>query len=161
MHCPLPQFPSTNAIPPPCFYEFGGLAHWLNHNPQYKQYFAGYFPYIIKPELITSSMSSLNYNPADVPTCSEVTTLNAYQRRLYSQQIREFQKIYAFNSNAYVNYLCGNTIAPIYYTFKNYQDMTVYNSGVSLINKLYPFQIMAEASTLNWSVPFPLFYGRA
>ena len=28
----LPQFPSTNSIPPACFYTAQGLASWLNQN---------------------------------------------------------------------------------------------------------------------------------
>lgn len=156
MSCPLPVFPSTGAIPPPEFYNIEGLAGWLNNNPNYKQYFVGFFPYLIKPQFITSSLSSLNYDPKHVPLCANVTTLNSYQRTQYNQQLALFRRIYAYNSNAYVNYICGNTAGPIYYTYKDHQERIQMRSALQLVEKLYNFNAMAEASTINWEVPFPI-----
>jgi hypothetical protein len=151
----LSTFPSTGAIPPACFYNMGGLAGWLNQNPSYKQYFAGYFPDLIRPEFITSSLSSLGYKPENVPLCPLVTTLSHQQAQQYNKQLQLFYKVYTHNSNAYVNYV-NTGIAPIYYTFKTYSEKYEYNSAIGLVNKLYPFNVMAEASTINWQIPFPL-----
>ena len=156
MSCP-PQFPSTSSIPPAEFYNIHGLANWLNQNDQYKQYFVGTFPFILPPERITSTLSTLEYDPKHVPLCSDVTTLSQEQAFMYNQQIALFRRVYGFNSNAYVNYVCGNnTRGPIYYTFKDYQELTQYKSAAALVNKLYPFRAMANASTLNWQTPFPV-----
>ena len=154
--CPLPVFPSTGAIPPAEFYNIGGLTSWLNNNSQYKQYFVGYYPYLLKPQFITSTLSSLNYTPRDVPLCPEVITLNSSQKREYTAQLELFRRIYAYNSNAYVNYICGNTPAPIYYTYKTQSERTQMRSAQALVNKLYNFNAMAQASTINWQVPFPI-----
>lgn len=156
MSCPLPQFPSTGAIPPAEFYNLNGLAEWLNKNPSYKQYFVGYFPYLLPANLITSTLSSMNYEWQHVPLCANVTTLSQQQSLLYNQQIQLFRKVYTHNSNAYVNSVCGDGKPPIYYTFKDYQEKTQYYAGASLINKLYPFKAMAQASSINWIVPFPI-----
>jgi hypothetical protein len=155
MSC-LPVFPAKNSIPPPGFYTLEGLNGWLQNHPSYKQYFAGLIPTLLPPELITSSLSSLNYTYADVPLCGDVTTLNSSQLRLYNQQIQLFRKIYGYNSNAYVNYVCGVTSAPIYYTYLTQSERIQMKSAQALINKLYNFDAMAAASTLNWQVPFPI-----
>lgn len=150
----LPVFPSTNSIPPASFYNIEGLAGWLNKNPSYKVYFTD-LGFGILP--MTSSLSSLGYNPAKVPLCSDVTILSQQQGQLYNQQLQLFNKVYTFNSNAYTQFINCNTAGPIYYTFKDYQEQTQYRSAVSLVNKLYPFQTMAKAPTLNWQVPFPIY----
>jgi hypothetical protein len=155
MSC-LPVFPAQNSIPPPSFYSLQGLSGWLENNPSYKQYFAGLIPGLLAPELITSTLSSLNYTYQHVPLCGCVITLNSSQLREYNQQIQIFRKIYGYNSNAYVNYVCGVTSAPIYYTYKDQQERTQMRSAQALINKLYDFNAMSEASTLNWQVPFPI-----
>ncbi len=156
MSC-LPQFPAQNAIPPVSFYNFQGLANWLNNNPSYKVNFSytGYFPFLYPPEYITSSLSSVGYNPEKVPLASNVTILSQYQSLEYRRQIELFCKVYAYNSNAYVNFVCNN-ITPIYYNFADYKEKYQYNSAVALINKLYPFRVMADAPGLNWQVPFPI-----
>jgi hypothetical protein len=44
----------------------------------------------------------------------------------------------------------------MYYNFATYKEKYEYNSAVALVNKLYDFKAMANASTLNWQVPFPV-----
>jgi hypothetical protein len=156
MAIPIPIFPSTNSIPPACFYNMGGLAGWLNQNPSYKQYFSNIYPTIIPPERITSTLSTLGYNPEKVPLCADVTTLSQQQAFKYNQQLQLFYKVYTFNSNAYVESISSG-IAPVYYTFATYQEQTQYKSAVSLVNKLYPFRGMAEASSIQWQIPFPIY----
>jgi len=90
-----------------------------------------------------------------VPLCSNVTTLSQQQAQQYGQQIQLFQKVYAYNSNAYVNYVTFGT-PPVYYNFATYKEKYEYNSAVQLVNKLYPFQAMANAPGVNWQVPFPI-----
>lgn len=153
----LPQFPSTNSIPPACFYTAQGLAGWLNQNPQYKENFAGTgaFPFLFPISISPSTFSSIGYNPYNVPLCSDVQQLSQGQGLKYYQQLQLFQKIYAYNSNAYVNYILSGT-GPVYYNFFNYKEKNEYSSAVQLVNKLYPFKAMAEATNLNWQVPFPI-----
>ena len=152
MTCP-PIFPAQYSIPPASFYNIQGLTNWLNHNKTYKQYFIGKYPYL---NPMTSTLSSIKYNVEDVPIAPTVATLSQGQSLMYNQQLALFQKIYTHNSNAYVNYKCTGK-SPIYYTYHSYQEKTEYMSAVSLVNKLYPFQYMAEASTLNWQIPFPIY----
>lgn len=152
----LSTFPSTTAIPPAEFYNIQGFTTWLNQNPTYKQYFIGTYPYLLPNTLITSSLSTLHYNVNDVPLAPNVTTLSQGQAFLYNRQLELFRKVYAHNSNAYVNYVCYGE-SPVYYTFKTYNEKNEYSSAVSLVNKLYPFKAMADAPTLNWQVPFPIY----
>jgi hypothetical protein len=154
--CPFPEFPSTNAIPPAGFYDIHGLAGWLDNNPSFKKFFAGKFPFILEERFITSSISSLQYSPETVPLCTTVTLQNSSQQRQNCQQLALFRKVYEFNSNAYVNYECGNSPGPIYYTYKTQQERTEMRSALALVNKLYDFNAMATASTCNWIVPFPV-----
>lgn len=153
----LPQFPSTNSIPPACFYNAQGLAGWLNMNPQYKTYFAptGVFPFLLPLTFDPSTFSTIGYNPYTVPLCTTVQTLSQHQAQRYNQQIHLFQKVYAYNSNAYVNYKLSGT-GPVYYNFIDYKEKNECISAVQLVNKLYYFQAMAQASTLNWQIPFPI-----
>lgn len=154
----LPQFPSTNSIPPACFYNFQGLAGWLNKNPSYKipfSYTNAFRPYLIRPDLAQSTIFSSIYNAERVPLMSNVQTLSQNQAQKYGRQLALFQKVYAVNSNAYVNYV-ANGVGPVYYNFATYNEKYEYNSAVQLVNKLYNFQAMAQASSLNWQVPFPI-----
>jgi hypothetical protein len=157
----LPTFPDQFSIPPACFYNAQGLAGWLNQNPTYKEAFAvtGAFPYLVPTSQYRSAMSSIGvsstYSAENVPLCSNVQTLSQYQALQYGQQIQLFQKVYAVNSNAYVNYVSTGA-NPIYYNFLTYNEKYEYNSAVQLINKLYPFKAMADAILLNWQVPFPI-----
>jgi hypothetical protein len=153
--CPLPVFPAQFAIPPAHFYNNQGLATWLNQHPSYKQFFAGYFPYLFRPEFITSSYSSLNYDIYHVPLQYSVQQLSQAQGVMYNQQLQLFRKVYGYNSNAYVNYVCNGT-PPMYYTYKDYKEKNNMRSAIALVNKLYPFDIMSKASTLNWQIPFPI-----
>ncbi len=88
--------------------------------------------------------------------------MSDYQNTKYREQMDIFIKVYNYNSNAYVNYRNNNmTTNPIYYRFINYNEYMNYKAGVALVNKAYPFDIMAKGkneagSTLNWIVPFPL-----
>ena len=162
-------FPSTYSIPPASFYNMQGLIGWLNQNPTYKQYFINY-PNItpglspIKSTLnnstMTSSSSMMQYNVQNAPLQPLVITMSYNQMQQYNEQIQLFRRVYEFNSNAYMNYRNYGT-SPIYYNFKTYTELTQYKSSVSLINKLYPFDVMANArnsngSTLSWVIPFPL-----
>ena len=153
--CPLPSFPNQFSIPPPAFYDINGLAGWLNLNPSYKQFFAGLYEFLLPPQLITSTLSTLNYRYEDVPLRTYVQRNDSSERLRYQQQIALFRKVYGFNSNAYVNYVCNGS-PPIYYTYHDYKELDNMKAAVQLINKLYPFDSMAQASTLNWQIPFPL-----
>ena len=153
----ISTFPGQGSIPPACFYNAQGLAGYLNQNPQYKENFSGTgaFPYLYSTVISPSTFSSIGYNPYNVPLCSDVQTLSQVQAYKYNQQLQLFQKVYAFNSNAYVNYtLTGQ--GPVYYNFFTYKEKYEYNSAVQLVNKMYPFRAMAEATNLNWQVPFPI-----
>ena len=153
----LSTFPDQSSIPPACFYNAQGLAAWLDKNPTYKGSFAftGAFPFLIPTQFAPSTLSSIKYNPYTVPLCSDVQQLSQYQALKYNQQIQLFQKVYAYNSNAYVNYVLSGK-GPVYYNFFNYKEKNEYSSAVQLVNKLYPFKAMAEAPGLNWQVPFPI-----
>jgi hypothetical protein len=178
---PISAFPSTNSIPPACFYNRQGLANWLNLNSDYKQYFINYpnvFPYLYKDSTIrdfidyytsqqnTSSGSTIlssmytAYNIRNVPLAAQVITLSQYQSLKYDEQIKKFRQVYTYNSNAYMGAINMNT-APIYYSFSSYKEMLEFKDGVRIINKLYPFDAMANGtnqygSTLGWVIPFPL-----
>jgi hypothetical protein len=153
----LQTFPNPCTIPPACFYNQQGLANWLNQNPEYKIPFSytEAFNFLYPPyySTILSTFGVPGYNPIDVPLCSNVTTLSQVQARKYNQQLQLFYKVYTTNSNAYINYL-NTGQGPIYYTFATNQERSDMNSAVALVNKLYPFNAMAEA--LGWQVPFPL-----
>ena len=153
-------FPSTNSIPPACFYDIRGLPNWLNRNPSYKQYFINYpkqFP-LLYP--MTSTLSSINYNIERVPLNPFITTMSQSQSHLYERQLMLFHKVYEFNSNAYVQSLQTQQ-TPQYYYFSTYQERNEFRSAVSLVDKLYMFKAMANGqnengSTLGWVIPFPL-----
>ena len=156
----LPVFPSTNSIPPASFYNIQGLSAWLNNNPTYKQYFISVFPTLYSNTNLIAYEGYTSYNIENVPLSPNVTTLSQLQRMKYTEQIELFQRVYTYNSNAYVAYVTNGTY-PIYYRFQTYQEQMNYKSSIPLINKLYPFQAMANGansvgSTLGWVVPFPL-----
>ena len=153
-------FPSTNSIPPVCFYNTQGLAGWLNNNPSFKNYFVDYsnlFPTLFR---MNSTLSTKGYNTEKVPLAPIVTNLSQHQARIYEDQMTLFRTVYAFNSNAYLNYV-NNGTTPVYYRFQTYKEMNNFKSSIPLINKMYPFDAMAygkneAGSTLGWIVPFPL-----
>ena len=164
----MSTFPSTPSIPPASFYNIQGLAGWLNQNPTYKPYFVGQTdvsPYLLPMTTSLSTFSFGQYDPVNVPLAPFVTTLSQQQLLQYSNQISLFQKVYTYNSNAYVNYTQTGK-PPIYYRFITYQEYTQYKASVALINKLYPFNAMANGNStisnvptipqLSWVVPFPL-----
>lgn len=105
-------FPSTNSIPPPCFYNMQGLSNWLNQNPTYKHYFTNYPE--IYPNLVpmTSTLSSVGYNVENVPLAPQITNLSQFQAQQYTRQLSLFRKVYSYNSNAYMNYV--NNTSSIY-----------------------------------------------
>jgi hypothetical protein len=105
--------------------------------------------------------------------------MNQSQILTYQAQIDLFQRVYGYNSNAYVTYIQnpGTARGPIYYTFTDYTEMNNYKASVALVNRLYRFDLMALAYTgtyfidntvdppvitagavcpLRWIVPFPL-----
>jgi hypothetical protein len=157
---PYNTFPSTNSIPPACFFNIRGLPDWLNQNPSYKQYFINYrtqFPYLFP---MTSTLSSINYNIEKVPLGPFVTTMSQSQSQIYRKQLELFHKVYEFNSNAYVSSLQTHN-TPQYYYFSTYHDRNEFRSAVALVDKLYMFRAMADGqnqygSTLGWVIPFPL-----
>lgn len=156
----ISTFPGQNSIPPATFYNMNGLATWLNHNPSYKNYFINYPRQFPGLSTVTSTLSSIRYNPANVPLAPQVITLSQNESQLYKEQIELFQRVYAYNSNAYINARAVSG-APMYYSFNSYQELMKYRSSVSLVNKLYPFNAMMNGTdqtgrTLGWFVPFPL-----
>ena len=98
-------FPSTNSIPPPCFYDMQGLSNWLNNNPTYKHYFINYPRYFPNLFAITSTLSTTGYNVEKVPLAPLITNLSQFQAQQYTQQLSLFRKVYSYNSNAYMNYV--------------------------------------------------------
>ena len=145
----LSTFPGQNSIPPAQFYNIEGLAGYLNNNPSVKSsIFSVLYPNIV----ITSTMSLFGFTPARFNICSPVTTLQNSQVSLYKNEIEIYQRVYGYNSNAYVTSLATNK-APIYYTFKDMNELTQYKSAVGLINKLYDFQAMLK----YWVIPFPIY----
>lgn len=171
----FPAFPSTGSIPPPAFYNMNGLSTWLNQHPSYKHYFINYpnyFPYLYSQSTLgewssmaTGPFSSMfmlytNYNIENVPLSPLVTTLSQHQAAKYKEQLIHFQRVYSYNSNAYVQAKESST-APIYYRFSSSRELLEFRTSVSFVNKLYPFEAMANGrndngSTLGWIVPFPL-----
>jgi hypothetical protein len=156
-------FPSTNSIPPVCFYDIRGLANWLNNNPTYKQYFINYpniFPTLLSNTGVIDYNGFSGYNIEKVPLASNITNMSQIQLMRYTDQLKLFRQVYAYNSNAYINYI-KNGATPAYYRFQTYKDHTEFKSSLALVNKLYNFEAMAngknvKGSTLGWVVPFPL-----
>jgi hypothetical protein len=100
------------------------------------------------------------YDVQKVPLASNITTMSQVQLMRYTEQLKLFRQVYAYNSNAYVNYVTSGT-TPAYYRFQTYKEHNEFKSSVALVNKLYPFQAMANGanangSTLGWIIPFPL-----
>jgi hypothetical protein len=100
------------------------------------------------------------YNVEKVPLASNVTSMSQIQLMRYTDQLKLFRQVYAYNSNAYVNYVTNGT-TPAYYRFQTYKEHNEFKASMALVNKLYPFQAMmsganANGSTLGWIVPFPL-----
>jgi len=153
------SFPAPNSIPPATFYNIFGLAPWLNQHPTYKYYFVNYPRYFPGLSTMTSTLSTLGYDAKNAPVPPMVTTLSYNQMQQYKNQIQLFQRVYAFNSNAFITSLTSTP--PIYYSFSSYQELTTYKSSVALVNKLYQFDAMLygttdAGSTLGWTIPFPL-----
>jgi hypothetical protein len=143
-------WPSTSTNPPANFYTPQGLAAWLNQNPSYKLLFLELLPNGGK---ITSTISSLGYDPTKVPLATSVQTLSMNQAKKYKDQLSLFQKVYTYNSNAYFTSVeLGTT--PIYYNFQTYTEYNEYKASVGLVNKLYDFDIMKNV----WTFPFPIKY---
>jgi hypothetical protein len=105
-------FPSTNSIPPPCFYDMQGLSNWLNLNATYKQYFINYPRHFPNLYAMTSTLSTSRYNIEKVPLSPLITNLSQFQAQRYTQQLSLFRKVYSYNSNAYMNY--ANNTSSIY-----------------------------------------------
>jgi hypothetical protein len=174
---PLSTFPESPSIPPASFYNIQGLNTYLNQHPSFKQFFVFKIPYLYPSSYINELISTsqvpadsfyAGYDTNNVPISPVVVTLSQHQQLQYNQQIDIFRKVYTYNSNAYVNYRStlysnpNSKVSPIYYRFQTYSEYNNYKASVALINKLYPFDTMANGSTfinpstLNWIVPFPL-----
>ena len=143
-------WPSTTTNPPVCFFNQQGLAGWLDKNPSYKLLFLDLLPNGV---IITSTLSSLGYDPTKVPLCTSVQTLSMAQATQYNNQLSLFKKVYNYNSNAYFTSVETGT-TPIYYNFITMNELNQYKSSVALVNKLYNFDVMKEV----WSFPFPITY---
>jgi hypothetical protein len=101
-----------------------------------------------------------NFNIENVPLASNITSMSQFQLMKYTDQLKLFRQVYAYNSNAYVDYVTNGT-TPTYYRFQTYKEHNEFRSSVALVNKLYPFQAMTNGaningSTLGWIIPFPL-----
>lgn len=163
-----PPFPLDGSIPPSCFYTIQGLPMYLNQNVQYKIYYTDFpqFPYLTLNANNLFPQTFGTYNVESVPLGPFLTNMNQSQLLTYQQQIQLFKKVYEYNSNAYITYVSNpnpdTARGPIYYTFENYKEMTNYKAGLQLINRLYPFDLMADAYNdgtgvpLRWIVPFPM-----
>ena len=161
-----PPFPLDGSIPPVSFYTIQGLPTYLNQNVQYKIYYTDVpqFPYLtVNANNLYPETFGL-YNVESVPIGPLLSNMNQSQLLTYQEQIQLFRKVYEYNSNAYITYVSNPTTAkgPIYYTFQNYKEMTNYKAGLELVNRLYPFDLMANAYDfgtgvpLRWIVPFPM-----
>jgi hypothetical protein len=161
-----PPFPLDGSIPPVCFYTIQGLPMYLNQNVQYKIYYTDQpqFPYLtVNADKIYPEALSI-YNVETVPLGPLLSNMNQSQLVTYQQQLQLFRKVYEYNSNAYITYVSnpGTANGPIYYTFQNYKEMTNYKAGLELVNRIYPFNIMANAYNqitgvpLRWIIPFPM-----
>ena len=158
----IPVFPSTNSIPPSYFYNIDGLTSWLNQNPTYKKYFVCYrdlFPTLYS-SITVIGYDSTSYNVENVPLESRITSMSQYQLMKYTNQLRLFRQVYAYNSNAYLNALDTDT-NPTYFRFQTYNERSEFRAAVQMVNKLYPFNAMLNGtttagSTLGWYIPFPL-----
>ena len=136
---------------------------WLNQNPTYKQYFINYpslFPTLLSTTNLIGFQGYNGYNVQNVPLEPNVKTLSQLQLMKYTEQLKQFQNVYAYNSNAYMNYVTTGA-PPMYYRFQTCKEQNEYRSAVGLVSKMYPFQAMAQGtnsagSTLGWIVPFPL-----
>jgi len=162
-----PPFPLDTSIPPASFYTIQGLPTFLNQNVQYKVYYSDIpqFPYLtIFADSVYSLGASTLYFLEDVPLAPFLSNMNQSQLLTYQEQLQLFRKVYTHNSNAYITYLSnpGTAKGPIYYTFQTYKEMTNYKAGLQLVNRLYPFDAMAnaydliESVPLRWIVPFPM-----
>jgi hypothetical protein len=101
-----------------------------------------------------------NYDIRKVPLGPLVTTLSEYQSRKYQEQLQLFRRVYSYNSNAYVQSRTAG-VPPVYYRFSSSRELLEFRGSVSLANKLYPFEAMANGTNengvaLGWVVPFPL-----
>ncbi len=118
------------------------------------------FPTLISDTTLISYNGYYDYDIQKVPLQSNVTTMSQFQLMRYTDQLKLFRQVYAYNSNAYVNYVTNGT-TPAYYRFQTYKEHNEFKSSVALVNKLYPFNAMTSGtsvtgSTLGWIIPFPL-----
>jgi hypothetical protein len=161
-----PPFPLDGSIPPASFYTIQGLPMYLNQNVQYKVYYSDIpqFPYlsVYADELFPEATTT--YQLQNIPLPPFLSNMNQSQLLTYQQQLQLFRKVYEYNSNAYITYLSnpGTARGPIYYTFNTYKELNNYKAALKLVNRLYPFDQMADAYDilngvpLNWIVPFPM-----
>jgi hypothetical protein len=163
-----PPFPLDGSIPPVSFYTIQGLPTYLNQNVLYKIYYTdvSQFPYLTQNAESIYPQTFGIYNTEKVPIGPVLSNMNQSQLLTYQQQLQIFRKVYEYNSNAYITYVSNpnpdTAQGPIYYTFQNYKEMTNYKAGLQLVNRLYPFDLMANAYDygtgvpLRWIVPFPM-----
>jgi hypothetical protein len=160
-----PPFPRDGSIPPVCFYTIQGLPTYLNQNSQYKVYYSDnpQFPYLtVYADNLYPDVAA-TYDLTTVPLPPFLTNLSQLQAQQYQAQLALFRKVYDYNYNAYINYVNHpNSAGPVYYRFNTYADLNNYKAGLQLANRLYPFDLMANAYDqltgvpLRWVVPFPM-----
>ena len=122
-----------------------GLSAWLNQNPTYKHYFVNSQIYTnLIP--MTSTLSSIGYNVENVPLAPQITHLSQFQSQQYTQQLRLFRKVYAYNSNAYMNY--ANNTSTIYgstalaSTISNTTDPSILSTLTDQQSQIPPLSIV-------------------
>jgi len=99
---------------------------------------------------------------ANLPDPFNNTTMNIFvqqlgfgQKQYFQELIGLFQKVYAFNADAYT-YAGLKKITPIYYTFQTASELSRYREANGLINKLYNVTSSYPVSSIFF-LPFPPF----
>jgi hypothetical protein len=144
-----------------------GLTMYLNQNILFKKYYTEWpqFPYLtffadaLYPDVADT------YDVENVPLPPLLSNLSQGQARQYEAQLALFRKVYDYNYNAYITYIsqpAGSSAGPRYYSFVDYKELNNYKAGLELVNRIYPFDLMANGYNvltgvrLRWIVPFPL-----
>jgi hypothetical protein len=136
--------------PPPCFFNLGGI---------YGQRFVA--PMVTTFDRLYACIVATDPSNAVDPFNNRdeklwVQRLSQSQFQQYETQLAVFRRVYAYNLNAYNCYTCGITSAPFFYRFQNQTELTQYNAGVALIQKLYEVSERYPLQCLFF-LPFPPF----
>jgi hypothetical protein len=157
-------FPDEGTIPPACFYNFGGLAMFLNGSPELKA-IPPFRRWVVEtafginlPFVENAIISTFGISRESINICPTITNLSSDQVLKYGGEMEIYRRVYAHNSNAYVSASTmgwpniPNAPAPIYYKFQTYHQYNSFKSGAAIINKLYPHHVMVN----YWQIPFPI-----